>query len=149
MGSDAASRPDVMPPRYRARGSEPEAFAGQPMPSDRQGGLRTAAGDTPRGRVDPLVRRRAEVEGGWCRAGSSVWVNRRWGQVTSTPGMKPGSLRPTPAVSAIALAVLIWIGLLLVSPGSTKTTQVANDVGLIVAAMLGAGMCCLRSRRSV
>src|ERR1700712_2092616 len=68
--------------------------------------------------------------------------------VTTTSSTEPGFRRPAPAVSAIALAVLGWTGLLLVSPGSPKTAQVASNVGLIAAAVLGASMCYVRSRRS-
>jgi diguanylate cyclase (GGDEF)-like protein/PAS domain S-box-containing protein len=67
--------------------------------------------------------------------------------VTSTKGMKPGDRRPTPAVSVIVAAVLVWTGLLLLSPGSPKTAQVASNFGLICSALLGAVACYLRSRR--
>src|ERR1700712_1805035 len=61
--------------------------------------------------------------------------------------MKPAVRRPTPPVSAIVVAVGVWTALLLFSPGSPKTAAVASNIGLVVAAVVGATACYLRSRR--
>ncbi|HSP39342.1 MAG TPA: EAL domain-containing protein [Frankiaceae bacterium] len=61
--------------------------------------------------------------------------------------MKSAACRPTLLVSAIATAVFVWTALLLFSPGSKGTAAVASNVGLIVAAAVGASACYMRSRR--